>query len=90
MIARSDTSAMVAAVASPDRSECPAYLSQSNPAAFAHRFTTSATDLISQPLCSQVAVTIDRPEDGAADYAGHVEPGAERAHWAGERVRAER
>ncbi len=36
--------AIAAAVASPDRSECPAYLFQSNPAAFAQRFTTSATD----------------------------------------------
>ena len=44
MIARSDTSAMAAAVASPDRSECPAYFSQSSPAAFAQRFTIRATD----------------------------------------------
>ena len=40
MIARSDTSAIAAAVASPDRSECPAYLSQSNPTAFAQRLAS--------------------------------------------------
>ena len=44
MIACSDTSAMTAAVASPDRSECPAYFSALSPAAFAQRFTASATD----------------------------------------------
>jgi hypothetical protein len=44
MIARSDTSAIAAAVASPDRSECPAYFSASSPAAFAQRLTISATD----------------------------------------------
>jgi hypothetical protein len=44
MIARSDTSAIAAAVASPDRNECPAYRSQSSPAALAQRFTTRATD----------------------------------------------
>src|ERR1041385_4928169 len=44
MIARSDTSAIAAAVASPDRNECPGYRSHSNPAAFAQRFTIRATD----------------------------------------------
>jgi hypothetical protein len=44
MIARSDTNAMAAAMASPERIECPAYFSASDPPARAHRFTIKATD----------------------------------------------
>jgi hypothetical protein len=54
MIARSDTSAIAAAVASPDRSECPAYFSESSPAAFAQRFTISATDWSVSPRARKI------------------------------------
>src|SRR5437868_1527425 len=83
MIARSETSAIAAALASPDLDQRPAYFSGSSPAAFARRFTIIATAFVRRPPRLHALKAIHGPKGGPVGDPRRFEPRLHRAHVAG-------